>query len=505
MQRPAAAFCAVAVCVLLVLAIFWPTTASMIDIWFRSETFQHCFVVIPISLWLVWRERFFLAATPVRPYWPGLVILAGLGFAWLLGLLAAAQVVSHFALIGLVGAVVLTTFGLGWARILWFPLLFLFFAVPFGEAIVPRLMDWTADFTVTALRMTGVPVYREGVHFVIPTGQWSVIEACSGIKFLIASSMAGSLYAWLMYRSAGRRIAFVAASIVAPILANWLRAYLIVMIGHLSHNRLMANEDHIVFGWILFGVVMLLLYWLGARWREDEVNGRPAGPAAMWPAAARMMAPAIAVVAAVVAWPAIAHVLMQPVGASGSATLRPPEPAQGWLRDVAVLSDWTPDLEGARDRQAFVYRKGRQRVAVLVAAYQHQTQAAQVGSTANQLARTTNQKWKQTSRGSERVASVIADAVANPVRTAELRGPIPSDRLLVWHYYWTASGPTSSAARTKLELARARLLRQPDTALWIALYAPADESREAAQRALQEFTRDMGPSLQRTFSEAVAP
>ena len=91
---------------------------------------------------------------------------------------------------------------------------------------MPRLMDWTADFTVAALRLTGVPVYREGVHFVIPTGQWSVIEACSGIKFLIASVMAGSLYAWLMYRSPGRRIAFIAASIVVP-LARQLAARLL--------------------------------------------------------------------------------------------------------------------------------------------------------------------------------------------------------------------------------------------------------------------------------------
>ncbi len=134
---------------------------------------------------------------------------------------------------------------------------------------MPRLMDWTADFTVAALRLSGVPVYREGVHFVIPTGQWSVIEACSGIKFLIASLMAGSLYAWLMYRSTGRRLAFIAASIAVPIIANWLRAYLIVMVGHLSKNRLMTNEDHIVFGWILFGAIMLLLYWQAARWRED--------------------------------------------------------------------------------------------------------------------------------------------------------------------------------------------------------------------------------------------
>ena len=128
-----------------------------------------------------------------------------------------------------------------------FPLLFLFFAVPFGEALVPKLMDWTADFTVAAVKLSGVPVYREGTHFVIPSGQWSVIEACSGIKFLIASLMGGSLYAWLLYRSPGRRLAFIGASIVVPLLANWLRAYTIVMVGHLSNNRLMTNDDHIVF------------------------------------------------------------------------------------------------------------------------------------------------------------------------------------------------------------------------------------------------------------------
>ena len=155
---------------------------------------------------------------------------------------------------------------------LWFPLAFLFFAVPFGEALVPKLMDWTADFTVAAVKLSGVPVYREGTHFVIPSGQWSVIEACSGIKFLIASLMGGSLYAWLMYRSPGRRLAFIGASIVVPLLANWLRAYAIVMMGHLSNNRLMTNDDHIVFGWVLFGAIMLLMYWWGARWRED---GRP--------------------------------------------------------------------------------------------------------------------------------------------------------------------------------------------------------------------------------------
>lgn len=500
-QRPAAAFGAVSATVLLVFALFWPTTASMVEIWQRSETFQHCFAVIPIALWLVWNERARLAGAPARPFWPGLIAIALLGFAWLLGVLGAAQVVSQFALIGLVAAVVLTAFGAAWARIIWFPLLFLIFAVPFGEALVPRLMDWTANVTITALRLSGVPVYREGTHFVIPTGQWSVIEACSGIKFLIASIMAGSLYAWLMYRSPWRRIAFLAASIAVPLVANWLRAYSIVMIGHLSHNRLMTNEDHIVFGWILFGAIMLVLYWIGARWREDADQAlapRPV-PAAAWN---RIGTVGIAVAAAVAVWPALAHVLMQPVGVSDKVVIVAPEAAHGWAREPGTFSAWTPDLDGANATQVFTYRKGAETVALLVAAYRHQTQATQVGSAVNQIARTTNQRWKQTARGAQRMAD--PGAAADTVHTAELREQGTGARLLVWQWYWSGDAATASAGKTKLDLARARLLRQPDTALWIAVYAPLGEDRTAAQRDVSDFLREMGTSLQHAFSATVA-
>jgi exosortase len=86
-------------------------------------------------------------------------------------------------------------------------------------------MEHTADFTLAALRLTGIPVYREGQFFSIPSGNWSVV--CSGLRYLIASVTVGVLYAHLTYRSALRRALFIAASIVVPIVANWLRAYMI--------------------------------------------------------------------------------------------------------------------------------------------------------------------------------------------------------------------------------------------------------------------------------------
>src|SRR5574337_2222476 len=47
--------------VLIVLAVYRETAATMVGIWWRSETFAHAFVVPPIVLWLVWRKRAELA------------------------------------------------------------------------------------------------------------------------------------------------------------------------------------------------------------------------------------------------------------------------------------------------------------------------------------------------------------------------------------------------------------------------------------------------------------
>ena len=414
---PSAAVIGVSAIVIVVLAVFWPTTVSMIEIWRHSDTFQHCFLVIPIVLWLVWNERQQLAATRAQPFWPGLMLIAGVGAVWAFGVLASAQVISHFAVIAMIPAVVTTVFGTRWLRVLWFPMAFLFFAVPFGEALVPKLMDWTADFTVAAVKLSGVPVYREGTHFVIPSGQWSVIEACSGIKFLIASLMGGSLYAWLMYRSPGRRLAFIGASIVVPLLANWLRAYTIVMVGHLSNNRLMTNDDHIVFGWVLFGAIMLLMYWWGARWREDG-SPEPARVAASSSAWGRGHAAAAAAsLVVMVAWPPVAAALMRPVGEPGPAALVTPVPQGGWQLRADAQTEWSPELDGSSASKTWVFERNGDIVQLFVAAYRHQTQTAQLGSSTNQLVRTTNVRWKQVARGTAEVSPEAGERV--PVDRAQ--------------------------------------------------------------------------------------
>jgi EpsI family protein len=193
---------------------------------------------------------------------------------------------------------------------------------------------------------------------------------------------------------------------------------------------------------------------------------------------------------------------MAPVGQTGPVSIARPMPSNGWEHEDRIASAWVPDLEGPVAARAFEYSKGSHRVALFVAAYRHQTQAAQVGSSANQLARSDNARWKQTATGMATLDSDL-DAVPRRVNTGELRDVRATERVVVLQWYWTGNGATASAARTKLELARARLARASDAALWIAVHTNAQEDRAAAERILQEFLRDMGPSLHQAFSSVV--
>ncbi|RMD80214.1 MAG: exosortase, partial [Gammaproteobacteria bacterium] len=147
------------------------TAASLVEIWSRSGTFSHGFLIVPITLVLLWKRREALSQVPIRPApWSGAGLIAAAGFLWYLSLEVGALIGAQLALVIMVPGIVAAVWGWPTVRAAAFPLAYLVFAVPMGESLVPPLMDFTANFTVTALQLTGIPVYQEGTYFELPTG-----------------------------------------------------------------------------------------------------------------------------------------------------------------------------------------------------------------------------------------------------------------------------------------------------------------------------------------------
>ena len=261
-----------AVLLLLQAALFYQSYGAMMHIWWRSETFAHGFLIFPITLYLVWRQADSLAKIPLQPDLRALPLLLGLAALWVVAHRVDVAVIEQYATVGMIP--LLTWLILGWSlvRALAFPLLFLLLAVPMGEFLIMPMMDFTAAFTVGAVRLSGIPVFRDGMFFSLPSGEWSVVEGCSGVRYIIASVTLGMLYAYLTYVSYWRRAAFMVLAVAFPIIANGLRAYMIVMIAHFSNMKLATGVDHIIYGWVWFGLVMLVMFWLGSLWRDDDVE-----------------------------------------------------------------------------------------------------------------------------------------------------------------------------------------------------------------------------------------
>ena len=495
-----------------VLALFHSTATAMVGIWNRSDTFAHAFLVPPITVWLVWRRRATLALLTPRPALWVLLPMAAAGFLWLLGELAGVNAATQLALVAMLVLAVPTVFGLQVARALTFPLMFLFFSVPIGEFMVPPMMNWTADFAAWAVRMSGVPLHREGLMFVIPSGAWSVVEACSGVRYLIASFMVGTLFAYLNFQQTYKRVIFMVASLLVPILANWLRAYMIVMIGHLSDNKLAAGVDHIIYGWVFFGLVIGVMFMIGARFADPEPDDADvaAGLAAVVPTRSSAGVTWLAGVAALGVLLLVQGAMWQLNRPHESPLMRielPQDLGGGWVKGGEPVSRWEPFYANAELNTAATYGSGGSAVGMRLAYYRDQGYDRKMVTSSNTLVEgESSADWAQTSSGSTS-SKLAAGSVV--LRTADLRGygepgNPKAERLRVWTVYWIGGYWTTSDARARVQTALNRLMGRGDDSAVLFFYVPVKTGSNPAEadETLQRFVPQALPAAERLLIQA---
>lgn len=449
----------VSVYVVVVLAIFFQTAFSMFETWGRMQTYNHGYLIVPITLWLIWDRRHSLRHLLPRVSPLALPALIGSGAIWYLGALTDALVVQQLALVAMLVTGVWAILGIQLVWALLFPLAFLFFAVPVGDDLVPPLMEFTATFTVELLRLTGIPVYREGLYFSLPTGDWSVVQACSGIRYLIASVTLGCLFANLTYTSTLKRTLFVLASIVVPIFANGLRAYSIVIIGHLSGMKLATGVDHLLWGWFFFGIVMFILFSVGAIWREKESadsenDAEAANAAPAEPSRAGLISGTFVAVVVVSFWFVMAGSLDARQPPEFDPDIHLPDRLGSWQASAATPWEWLPK-DGGADRQALQFYEGEgTTVQLVLQQYLSQVQGEELVQTGEFLLGKNAENWRV--KGRSKVPITLGDSQIT-ARRAVLEGQF-GERVVVLSWYRVDEHYTSHAymvkAREALSYAR---------------------------------------------------
>jgi len=482
---------------LLLVLLYLPTIVAMVSVW-RTRTFAHGFLVVPISAYLVWSRRKRLASLKPIPTFLALPFLAVFAVGWLLGQLTSTGVLQQFCLVAMTIVSIWGVLGTVVARVLLLPLVFLLFAVPLGEGLIPKLKDFSAWFAVKMLDFSRVPVLLEGRFISVPSGRWEVAEACSGIRYVTSSIAIGFLYAGLMYRSWIRRIGFLLASAVVPVLANGFRVYGIVLLAYLSGNRIAAGVDHLVYGWIFFTIVMILLFCVGFWWREDSqtgvdshslatpnsrdraqyhphhppgdelrTSGRRAALLSTWFCLVIGLAP----LSARFFWNAPAGIKPLNLGA--------PLASAPWRMSSNGVYGWKPSFPASNAELIQSYESQEQAVPSYLAYCAPGRQDTKLVSAMNSLF--DRKFWWRTGEGQ---AAVTLEGQSFYVHETFIRSAQQS--LVVWNWYWIDGKFTSNEYFAKYLLARARFLGSRQGAAALAV-ATEDPSGQRAAEVLKEF------------------
>ena len=478
-------------CTALLFWVFQSEVAALIDVWKSSETFGHGFFILPIVLFLFYRlhERLFALEPQCTPR--TLILVVCLSLAWMIGDLTNIMIAKQFVFVALWQSLFLLIFGWRIFRIALFPLGYLYFAVPFGISIIPTLQDVTAQIVVHLLRFTGIPVFNDGYQIEIPSGSFLIAEACSGVRYLMVCIALGLLAANIFFHSWRRRLLFVGLAALVPIVANGVRAYGIVMIAHLSHYTIAVDVDHIIYGFIFLGFVLLSLLGLGALLREkshsllSDVSVEHVDGAALSNRTSETSFLS-QLIAAGIAIAMIFSAEMVTAGAKAppsnlSIKLRGPDVEPPWTHDRADAPLWVPAFQGMDAELQQTYRRGDRRLDLHVGYLAYQREGAEVISDLNTVAGRESE-WKVLR---STWATIQVGGRGLPINALVIRRQ--SQTLLVWSWYRIGGEDTNSRLMGKFLEVKALATGQGRSAAMIAISTELAEDSEQATALLQDF------------------
>lgn len=177
------------------------------------------------------------------------------------------------------------TVGLDSAQKLTFPILFLWFCLPFEpylyDALDGPLQASTTDIAVWLLGVFGYPVqYWNEYTFYTSDFYIIVDETCSGMNMIIALTMYALIFGWVTRHRILNRLLLVSCVLPLALLSNGMRVAAIYLLGLYGGEELATGFWHDGSGVVAFMPTLLGIYAAGEllRWfeRRRKINGSDA-------------------------------------------------------------------------------------------------------------------------------------------------------------------------------------------------------------------------------------
>lgn len=232
------------------------TIPALYQQWMNNEDFSHGLLILPISLYLVWKKRSELFKISIQTDWRALALMVFAIMIYIVGELGAELFTTRVSMLVFAIGSVWLLFGPEVLKILRFPLLFLFLMLPLPGFIYRNmtfpLQIISSKLSVDLLHLFGVMAYREGNVIDMGFTQLQVVEACNGLRFIMPLFTVGVLFAFTERKVLWKRLVLIAATIPLAIGANVVRIAGTGVVSLFWGAKAAEGFFHSFSGWAVF-------------------------------------------------------------------------------------------------------------------------------------------------------------------------------------------------------------------------------------------------------------
>ncbi len=470
----------VAVLTAVTLLAYWPSTVALWSFW--DQYGGHGPLIAGISAWLIVRARGEFAQAMSRPSPWGCAALLVCSVASVIFWRAAIQGLHLVVLPMLMFLAVLAAYGRGAARVVAFPLGYLYFALPPWYVLTAPLQSLTIRAVAVIAPLIGIPITVTDSYLRLPGDAiFEVTPLCSGVNFLVVGLALAALIGELQGATLRRRAALLTFMTVLAITGNWLRVLIIVLAGYTSGMRhVLVTRGHLVFGWVWFALIMLgfaLLVARRPRQEQQTASLRPPAP----PSAA--LQGVCAAAGLLIAMPLSARMVPMALNhPAGALEVRMPPAPRGWRGPLAPTDvAWKPEFVGAHSEWHVMYRDREEAaVELMMIGYASQEQDRELVNENNSLLGSGD----LTARGPGGVVRGASPHIEYLAVDAQQR------RFLIWSVYDIGGRAFVTPLFSQLWYGL-RALRVPPYSVLFAYRTECEPSCDAARARLASFAHSV--------------
>ena len=239
-------------------AAYWASLA-----WNSENNQEHSWMVLPISLLLIWYHSGRIRELRAGPWNAGIVIVAFGVACFILAARALQPRIAIFALPVITLGIVAFFWGRKAARIILFPCAFMLFMIPIGGLVQGTVsLQLLVSTCVQALSsLIGLKIEMVGTTLKAMDGSFNfeIAEGCSGIRSLMAMTMLTALFIHFTQREWWKKGVIFAGSLVFAVVGNIARIFTVILVAKFISPTFAAKIYHDYSGSIFFPIAVLAM------------------------------------------------------------------------------------------------------------------------------------------------------------------------------------------------------------------------------------------------------